>query len=347
MLENTQTPLPVYFTGKQFTLRIGETERVNATDFIKEILPDSKPPETAREFLNLLFSVVKRLKSKQDSANSIDVITLKTDIVNLKSENEILKAAEISKSNEITRLLQENAELRYKLENPKSEISNPQSETPADKSSISEDPLSDIRLFFLPEYRKAETDTIIDLVLNMKEAYDNTITGIMHNPLRLLEDNEYQALLNWDREIFLPGIENMLTDEIAEVQQLKGIYGESFDIKQLITSRHKFYLFWAFVQFDPAEKLEALIPGLSEAQKSELQEMRFPLNNAVINVLRDLILKATEANDDTTEHIRTEEEEGSTASGDGGTEGGKLIALNPTNTPQPSEDTPGGDGPQQ
>lgn len=332
-----ENELPHYLTGKQYTLRIGEAEKKTTAEFINTFFGYGKPPESAREYFNAIHKVALAihkvaldLHSKQAPENSEELNRLKTENENLKQENEILKASENSKSNEIDKLLREKIAATGKSEIETTAV---QPATSTLQPVTLEEVLKDPRLFSLVEVAKEnKCETIADFIVCVKRDYDYTLMGLTVEPLRLLEDAEYTALKKWDDEIFLPAMEALLTQELKEKYQIE-------DIKKELTARHKFMMFWAFVIYDPAEKLEAMIPNLTEAQKASLQDMRFPLQSHFEQVLLDIQLKkTTRVNYDTTEHFPTEE----TAT----TENGRVIELNPANRTEPAEIAPGADGPE-
>lgn len=255
----------------------------------------------------------------------------------LKQENEQLKSAIQNPQSEIiTELVADPHALSLLPQKLQDEITDLTNQKKLLQMEINTFLMHDVRLTWLTGYKKEENDSMADCILNFKEAYDNTITGIMHNPLRLLEEEEYKALLKWDAEVFLPAMEQMLTPE------LKQQYG-IVDIKAEMTSKHKFYLFWDFVLYDPAEKLEALLPALTAEQKSALQEMRFPRWPAVENVLKDIQHTKTEAAHATAQLAETEKEKPAAD-----TEEGRVVALNPAaKEPAPGADAEGRNGPEQ
>lgn len=157
-----------------------------------------------------------------------------------------------------------------------------------------------------------KTQNIGDVMLAYRRAAEAAIHGMMQNPLMLLDDNEYQTLLKWDKETFVPQLAEMIGPEkLAE-------YGIT-NLADVLTGKHKFMMMWDFCLSDPAEKIRELLPNLPDEVQAQLNDLSFPRPQIVLQCLDDIAEKIDTVNqpeNDTTklvEQTETTTENGTTA----------------------------------
>lgn len=288
--------LPIYFQKTQFTSRIGETEQKQVEAFLQKHFPDGKYPESAREFLqfalNLTGNQTEQLTDYQKN--------LIEENARLKSENEQLKK-ELQELQAINDLLKDDSI-------PKTEID----------FSIFEDPrIRNVGDFRLPEHQHP-----FDTISRFKKLADDSIIQyeslkfkLEEEPFHLLEKEEYAFLKEWDEKVFMPAM-----------RALTGIE----DLR--LTGRHKFMMMLDYCQADPIGELTKLIPGLTPLQLAAIEDMQFPRESIVEQVLKDIAEKQNEPAHElatiATQMAETNPEN----------TGGKVVALNANGaTEQPAQ----------
>lgn len=168
-----------------------------------------------------------------------------------------------------------------------------------------------------------KTKDIGDVLLNYRAASDFTIHKMMLDPLTLLAPEDYETLLKWDAEVFLPALADMIGPEVLAEYGIQ-------DLSQVLTGEHKFMMFWDFVLSDPAAKIREIVPQLTPEQHDQLRELSFPRMQIVQQCLADIAdknktlsenLNAENHANDTEENIQPEE-----------SEPGRVVALNANRT---------------
>jgi len=161
-------------------------------------------------------------------------------------------------------------------------------------------------LRFLKGFVDENTKHLGDVLVAYRKAAENTIHGMMLNPLMLLDDKEYEVLKKWDEETFLHKlVENIGPEKLAE-------YGIT-DLTQVLTGKHKFMMMWDFCLTDPAQKVIEIVPNLTPQQLEQLNDISFPRPQIVLQCLQDISNHIEKLNDnpnDTTnlvEQIETTE----------------------------------------
>lgn len=178
---NEALQLPDYFQKTQFTARIGETERKQATEFCAHHFADGKLPATSREFLNAIFAMGAGLQGKPKVENEWNEIPTKT----------LLAAAE-----------DENRQLKTEIELLKS------GKPEIDFSIFEDERLNGFAAFRLPEHTHP-FETIARLKFEADKSivdYERARYELELEPLRCLEPDEYDVFKKWVEETFVPGM---------------------------------------------------------------------------------------------------------------------------------------------
>lgn len=168
------------------------------------------------------------------------------------------------------------------------------------------------QLRWFKQFTDDKTKNIGDVLITYRRAAEAAIHGMMQNPLMLLDDNEYETLVKWDKETFVPQLAEMIGPEkLAE-------YGIT-NLADVLTGKHKFMMMWDFCLSDPAEKIRQLLPNLPDEVQGQLNDLSFPRPQIVLQCLDDIAVKIDTVNqpeNDTTklvEQTETTTENGTTA----------------------------------
>lgn len=122
------------------------------------------------------------------------------------------------------------------------------------------------RLEFLKPFIGTDDKDLIDVVVNYHHTAENSIMKLLMDPLHMLEGAEYEALIKWDTEVFMPAM-----------RELTGIA----DLE--LTGREKFLLMLDYVQADPASELPQI--GLPQAIQDKILNLQFPRAEKVKEIL--------------------------------------------------------------
>jgi hypothetical protein len=255
--------LPVYFTNTQFTSRLGETERQQATAFLQKHFPDGNYPESSRAFIKFVLTLVG---SDAPNAQTPEPETVNA-LALAEAENRKLKA--------------ENEELRMKVLDLKLL---PTAETGVEVDfSIFNDP----RLKGFADFRLPEHTHPFETIERMKKLADESIIQyealkftLEQQPFQLLEPEEYAFLKKWDEEIFMPA--------------MRTITGRP---ELVLTARHKYMMVIDYAQADPVQEVKSIFPNATPAQLQALEDLQFPRPSIVQQVLHDIDEPKIEPND--------------------------------------------------
>ena len=124
----------------------------------------------------------------------------------------------------------------------------------------------DERLDFLKHFIKTDDKDLIDVFANYHQTAENSIMKLIMDPLHLLEGKEYDELIKWDTEVFMPAMR-----ELTGIPDLE------------LTGREKFLLMLDYVQADPASELPQI--GLPEALQEKILNLQFPRSEKVKEIL--------------------------------------------------------------
>jgi hypothetical protein len=216
---------------------------------------------------------------------------------------------------------------------------------PATAEITAEEFLSTFKLFEHPQlfwlkawHKEGEDNNALDTLNYYKQQMDYEKFLSLTQPLQLLQGEEYEALLKWDREVFTPAIQ--------------AITGRP-DL--ILTARHKFLLMLDYCAADPVAEVFKIVPLLSAQQKEAVENLQFPRPDIMQQILAEIdeirakaeaeIENNTETeettendNDDTTTLVEEETENGPTpgnnpgSTNTGGNETGEQSTGNPTAT---------------
>jgi len=247
---NTVNALPHYFLGSQFTARVGEAERKLAADYIAARFPDGKLPETTRDFLKAVLS---------NTAGGEDASGLKSEIEKLKSENKELKQAYLEINT-----------TKWHCENIDFSI------------------FEDERLKGFEAFRKPEHKHPFDTIKYLKDEADKSIIDyerakfeLEQQPLKVLEDEEFTVFSDWVNKVFVPAL-HQLTGRPEEFDPKTGLRIATF------TPRHQFMLMFDYCFADPVAEILAMFPNATAEQKALIENMQFPRESCVVQVLADI-----------------------------------------------------------
>lgn len=173
--------LPVYFTNTQFTSRLGETERQQATSFLQKHFPDGNYPESSRAFIKFVLTLVgsDAPKAQTPETETVNALAL------AEAENRKLKA-ELETEKQIGKTI--NAEIDFNI-------------------------LEDPRLKGFAGFRLPKHTHPFETMQRMKQLADESIIQyeqlkftLEQQPFQLLEPEEYAFLKKWDEEVFMPAM---------------------------------------------------------------------------------------------------------------------------------------------
>lgn len=219
---------------------------------------------------------------------------------------------EVSVFVEDVKFKEENALLKAEIENLKSKISN---------SEIDFSILQDERLKGFEAFRKPEHTHPFDTIKYLKDEADKSIIDyerakfeLEQQPLKVLEDEEFTVFSDWVNKVFVPAL-HQLTGRPEEFDPKTGLRIATF------TPRHQFMMMFDYCFADPVAEILAMFPNATPEQKALIENMQFPRESCVVQVLADIDEKAQLKANDTTQPVLPVEEPQTT-------EGAKVIDIN-------------------